>query len=69
MRRMLAITSTIFFAVVMVFSTDGQQAKGTQQPCIVHPDVIQNCEASGGRFDWELCSCVGGSGSASAVVK
>lgn len=66
MKRMLAISSMIFCAVVMIFSTGGRQAGATghQQPqpgCIVQPDVIERCEQSGGRFDWGLCSCVGGS--------
>lgn len=69
MKRMLALTFTIFFAVMMVFSTGGRQAMTTGPGCIVHPDVIQSCEESGGRFDWGLCSCVGGSATASTVAE
>ena len=67
MKRMLALTSTIFFAAAMLLSTGGRQAMPTGPGCIVQPEVIQSCEDSGGRFDWGLCSCVGGSTGASAV--
>jgi hypothetical protein len=67
MRRRLAVTSMILFAVAMVFSTGGRQATGTTQMCIVHPDELDRCYQSGGRFDWTLCSCVGGG--ASTVAK
>lgn len=69
MKRKLAITSMIFFAVVMVFSTGGQQTGPIGPGCIVHPDELERCHQSGGQFDWNLCSCVGGSASASTVAK
>lgn len=59
MKRTLMIASMIFFAVVMVFSTGGQLADGPG--CIVLPEEVERCNASGGQYDWRSCSCMGGS--------
>jgi len=67
MKRKLAITSMIFFAVVMALSTGGRQAGTVSPGCIVHPDELDRCYQSGGRFDWGLCSCVEAAAGASAV--
>lgn len=68
MKRKLAITSMIFFALVMVFSTGGQQPAPIGPGCIVHPDELDRCYQSGGHFDWGLCSCVGGSSAGASTV-
>lgn len=60
MKCILTITFMIFFQATMAFSPERGQMTGSQVICIVHPEVIQSCVESGGRFDYEVCSCVGG---------
>ena len=69
MKRKLAITSMIFFAALMVFSAGGRQSGPVGPGCIVQPDELDRCYQSGGRFDWGLCSCVGGSALGSTVTR
>jgi hypothetical protein len=62
MREILSITFMILFTAALAFSPEGQANPAPLQDpgCIVQPDVIEACHAGGGRFDWQLCSCVGG---------
>ena len=61
MKKMRSIIFMILFVTAMAFSAE--RAMPNEPICIVHPDVIAACEESGGRFDFRLCSCVGGGGS------
>jgi len=61
MKRMLSISFMILITTALAFSPGTGQASPDIEPiCLVHPDVLAACEESGGRFDWKLCSCVGG---------
>ena len=59
MEKILAIAFTILFSAALAFSPEREQAQ-LDPACIVQPDVIEACEQGGGRFDFRLCSCVGG---------
>lgn len=58
MKKTLSITFMILFVAAMAFAPERGRASARQPICIVHPDVIQACEESGGRFDFGICSCV-----------
>ena len=61
MTKMLTITFMILFTSALAFTSASEPATDTNPGCIVMPEVIEACENSGGRFDYKLCSCVGGS--------
>ena len=60
MKKILSITFMILITAALGFSPE--TGKGTTQttPCIVHPDVLEACDNSGGRFDYKICECVYG---------
>lgn len=60
MTKMLTITFMILFTTALAFSPEREPATEINPGCIVQPDVIEACEQGGGRFDYKLCSCVGG---------
>ena len=61
MSKIITITFMILSATALAYSPERDVAIDTNPGCIVQPDVIEACEKSGGRFDYKLCSCVGGS--------
>ncbi len=63
MDRILVLAFMTFFTAAMVFSPEKAEPAPVEG-CIVMPEVIQSCVESGGRFDYGICSCVGGSGGA-----
>ena len=58
MTKVLTITFMILITTALAFSPE--PASDVNPGCIVMPEVIEACENSGGRFDYKLCSCVGG---------
>ena len=61
MERMLSILFTTLAVVALSYSPQPAATDDTNPGCIVMPEVIQACEQSGGKFDYQVCSCVGGS--------
>ena len=61
MERMLSIIFTTLVLAASAYSPQQTPADDTNPGCIVMPEVIQACEQSGGKFDYQVCSCVGGS--------
>ena len=58
MQRMLSILFTTLVLAALAYSP--QETTADDPGCIVMPEVIEACQQSGGRFDFQLCSCVGG---------
>lgn len=58
MKKILAITFMILITAALGFSPEKGEAATQAIPCIVHPDVLEACDNSGGRFDYKLCECV-----------
>ena len=60
MQKMLSILFTPLVLAALAYSPQQVPVDETNPGCIVMPEVIEACEKSGGRFDFKLCSCVGG---------
>ena len=60
MKKMLTIVFMILSTAMLAFPTRGGVPIEANPGCIVMPEVIEACEQGGGRFDYKLCSCVGG---------
>jgi hypothetical protein len=60
MEKVLSILVTTLILAASAYSPQESPANDTNPGCIVLPEVIQACEESGGRFDYQVCSCVGG---------
>ena len=62
MKKMLTLTFMFLFTVALAYSPKAGDQIQTDPGCIVMPEVVEACYQSGGRFDYTLCSCVGGGG-------
>lgn len=60
MTRLVTITFMILASAALTFSPESRPVTELDPGCIVQPEVIEACEQGGGRFDYKLCSCVGG---------
>ena len=60
MEKIISITFTILFSAALAFSPASEPVTESGPGCIVQPEVVEACHEGGGRFDWQLCSCVGG---------
>lgn len=60
MEKVLTILLTTLVLAASAYSPQPAPANDTNPGCIVLPEVIEACEQSGGRFDYQVCSCVGG---------
>ena len=58
MRKILSLTFMILITAALGFPPERGKASTQLIPCIVHPDVLEACENSGGRFDYKICECV-----------
>ena len=61
MSKIITITFMILASTALALTPGTEPASDTNPGCIVMPEVIEACENSGGRFDYKVCSCVGGS--------
>ena len=60
MQKIFTITFMILASAALAFSLETGPATQFDPGCIVMPEVIEACEQGGGRFDFKICSCVGG---------
>lgn len=60
MTRIITITFMMLASAALAFSPEREPIAQPDPGCIVQPEVIEACNQSGGRFDFKLCSCVGG---------
>ncbi len=58
MKKILSITFMLLITAALGFSPEKGEAATQLIPCIVHPDVLEACDNSGGRFDYKICECV-----------
>ena len=62
MEKIIAITFMILSVAALAFTPAETVSVQDGPGCIVMPEVIEACNQSGGRFDYGICSCVGGGG-------
>ena len=64
MEKIITITFMILSVAALAFTPQNTTPVADNPGCIVMPEVIEACHQSGGRFDYGICSCVGGGGAA-----
>ena len=64
MEKIITITFMILSVAALAFTSQNTAPAIVEDNpgCIVMPEVIEACHQSGGRFDYGICSCVGGGG-------
>ena len=60
MEKLITITFMILSIAALTFTPQTKVTTDNGPGCIVMQEVIDACTQSGGRFDYTLCSCVGG---------
>ena len=62
MEKLITITFMILSIAALTLTPQTKVTVDNGPGCIVMQEVIDACNQSGGRFDYTLCSCVGGGG-------
>ena len=60
LQTMISIAAAILFVAALAYTP--APVVDSNPGCIVMPEVIEACVNGGGRFDYQICSCVGGGG-------
>lgn len=60
LQTMLTIALAIMSVAALAYTP--APAHDSNPGCIVMPEVVEACVNGGGRFDYQICSCVGGGG-------
>jgi hypothetical protein len=62
LQTMLTIAFAILSVAALAYTPQQAPAYDSNPGCIVMPEVVEACINGGGRFDYQICSCVGGGG-------
>ena len=59
LQTLISIASALLIVGALAYTAPQAPANDSNPGCIVMPEVVEACINGGGRFDYQLCSCVG----------